>query len=246
MSDFFSGKVFLVTGASSGIGESVTLKLNALGAKVIAVGRNRERLEKVREKSQFPHYIFSEVKELAENIETMSSYVQALKDHYGKMQGLAWCAGISDIVLLRSLSYEGIKDTFAINYFSPLMMAKAFSDRRVNNNAGSSMVFVSSVAAQLCDRGHTEYAGSKAALCASIRCIAKELAPSRIRANCVLPSTIDTPLTTAMVEKYNTEHQQYSMGIGAVDDVSEMIIFLLSDKSAWITAQNYVVDCGSF
>ena len=95
MVSFNAEQRFIVTGASSGIGEGVALLLNELGATVIGIGRNVGRLEAMKAKAKAPERVFLEVKELTEDIAGLPAYVKALKDKYGKFSGLAYCAGIT-------------------------------------------------------------------------------------------------------------------------------------------------------
>lgn len=247
MISFDKEQIFLVTGASSGLGEGTALLLNELGASVIAVGRNRERLENVRKKSKFPENVFLEEKDLTEDIAGLPQYVKSLKDKYGKLQGLAYCAGVVEVKPLQLVDYGEMKKLFDINYFSPIFMAKGFADRRVNRGRGSAAVFISSMAAFVSSRGMLTYSGSKAGLAASIRAIARETAPSGVRFNCVSPSDIVTPMTHGSEPIFNImkeKEDKYPMGFGEVGDVARMIAYLLSDDAKWITTQNYIIDCG--
>ena len=72
---------------------------------------------------------------------------------------------------------------------------------------------------------------------------AKELAPQGIRVNCVSPSLISTPMADEIARSY--AEGKYPFGIGTVADAANMVIYLLSDQAKWITAQNYIVDCGA-
>ena len=237
---------FVVTGASSGIGEEVVLLLNRLRASVIAVARNHERLEAMKAKADYPENIYIEEKDLVNDIENLPSFMKNIKDKYGKLQGFAYCAGVGEIKPLSASDYSDIKNVFNINYFAPILMLKGFTDRRVNVGQGASAVLISSAAAVVFDRGHTAYSGSKAALCASCSSIAKEVATYGIRINCVLPSDIQTPMTQNLTDLRHDPVAKYPMGIGEVADVAYMVAFLLSNKAKWITGQNYVVDCASF
>ena len=89
----------------------------------------------------------------------------------------------------------------------------------------------------------SDYAGAKAALNIAVRAIARELAPHGIRANCILPSDIATPMTKAVSDFLEQRLADYPMGIGSVSDVASFVAFLLSDKTSWISGQSYVVDC---
>lgn len=245
MISFTSEQRFIVTGASSGIGEAVALLLNELGASVIGIGRNQERLETMKAKAKQPENVFLEQKDLAEDIDSLPAYVKSLKDKYGKFQGMAYCAGITQNVPLKILDVSASKKLFDINYFAPVFMTKGLADKRNNAGSGTSMVFVSSAAAVCSARAMSDYSGAKAALCASVKSIARELASSGIRANCVLPTDIETPMTLADPDILFSKRDKYPMGFGKPQDVANMIAFLLSDKSEWVTGQSYIIDCGA-
>lgn len=244
MISFSSEQRFIVTGASSGIGEGVALLLNELGATIIGIGRNPERLEGMKAKSKFPENVFLEQKDLAEDISGLPVYVKSLKAKYGKFSGMAYCAGITLNQPLQLKDYEVSRRLFDIDYFAPMFLTKAFGDRRNTIGRGTSIVLISSAAANCSARAMSDYCGAKAALSHSARCIAKELAPHGIRINCVLPADIVTPMTLADPDILASKN--YPMGVGEVVDVANVVAFLLSDKAKWITGQNYVVDCASF
>ena len=168
MTTFTSEQRFIVTGASSGIGETVALQLNEEGATVIGIARNRERLEAMKAKAKHPENVFLEQKDLTEDIEGLPAYVKSLKDKYGKFSGMAYCAGIAFIQPLQSLDYGELKRIFDINYFAPIQMVKGVSDKRNNVGAGTSIVAIASIAALARDKGLLSYVGSKAALIASL------------------------------------------------------------------------------
>lgn len=247
MIQFTKEQRFIVTGASSGIGEAVALRLNELGASVIAIARNAERLLGMKAKSKHPENIYIEIKDLAENIEELPSFVKELKDKYGKFQGLANCAGVGTLMPLQALNLEFIQEMFKVNYMSGIMMVKGFADRRVNNGKGSSIVSIASIAADIAEKGQSIYAGSKAALVASMKSIAKELSVQGICVNTVSPSMIQTPmLGDGSSDYYQDMLKKYTFGFGKASDVANMVVFLLSQETQWITGQNYIIDCGTY
>lgn len=249
MISFQKEQIFIVTGASSGIGEATAILLNELGATIIGIGRSKERLEAMKAKCKIPQNVFLEQKDLAEDIENLPNYVKNLKEKYGKFSGMAYCAGVVGLNPLKAITYEYAKNIFDINYFSPLMMIKGIADKRNNVSGGStytSIVCVSSIDAILNSRGQSIYVGTKSALSASIKTISKEIAQNDIRINCVLPSMIKTPMTAAAAAGYSlyVDKYEYPFGWGEPNDVANMICFLLSDKAKFISGQNYIIDSG--
>ncbi len=243
MISFLSEQRFLVTGASSGIGEGVALLLNELGATVIGIARNVERLEGMKAKAKHPENVFLEQKDLTDDLAGLPQYVKSLREKYGKFQGMAYCAGIGNIMPLRAVELEAIRRVFDINYLAPVFMAKGLADKRNNNGAKTAMVFIASSGGVHCDPGMTSYAGSKGALISTMQSVARELAPSGIRVNCVSPTLIQTDMADEVSRQY--AEGKYPMGLGTVPDVANMIVYLLSDQAKWITAQNYIIDCGA-
>ena len=249
MIDFKNEQIFIVTGASSGIGESSAILLNELGASIIAIGRNQSRLDSMKAKCKNPQNVFLEQKDLAENIADLPNFVRNLKEKYGRFAGLAHCAGISALCALRGTSYEYAKEIFDINYFAPLMLIKGVCDKRNNIGQGTAIVCISSADARFGTKGQNVYAASKAALCASVKSIAKEIAPLGIRINALLPSMIATPMTENQNIKeleYNQiiHELSYPFGWGEPNDVASMVCYLLSNRAKWLSGQNYVIDSG--
>ena len=246
MISFSSEQKFIVTGASSGIGEGVALLLNGLGASVIAIGRNETRLNGLKQKAKHPENMFLEQKDLTEDIDGLPAYVKSLKEKYGKFSGMAYCAGITLNKPMKISELSDYQSLFSINYFVPMLMGKAMADRRNNIGLGTSLVFISGCCQYIYPRALGIYSGSKAALTTTIRIFAKEIASLGIRANSVSPSDILTPMTQADMNILNSKKNNYPMGFGNVSDVANVVAFLLSDKSKWVTGQDYVVDCASF
>ena len=248
MISFTADQRFIVTGASSGIGEGVALLLNELGATVIGIGRNQERLEGMKARAKHPGNIFLEQKDLVEDIAGLPAYVKSLKEKYGKFQGMAYCAGITALSPARLFDLEYARNVFDVNYFAPLFMVKGVIDGRNNNGRGTSVVVISSVDALLSVKGQSLYSGSKAGLSASMRAIAHEVAALGIRINNLLPSMIRTPMTLnaeacdlGLVEDGD---ERYPFGWGTPKDVAGFVAFLLSECGQHLSGQNFVVDSG--
>ncbi len=245
--DFNPKQFFVVTGASSGIGKAIAILLNRSGASVIAIGRNRERLEEMQKGCEYSENIYLEQRDLTDNIDDLPLYVSSLKSRFGKLRGLVCCAGIVELNPLQMITGSKVARIFQINYEVPLMMTKGFADRRNNEGKGSSIVYISSIGAEMgvCERGQGLYSGSKAALIATGKSFARELITRGIRLNTVSPADIDTPLNSMGVNNGYRE-VSYPLGVGQPDDVASLVVFLLSEKAKWIAGQNYIVDCCSY
>ena len=174
MISFSNEQIYIVTGASSGIGRAVAHLLNKLGATTIAIARNIKKLKELKKTCANPQNMHIEVKDLTSDIEGLPQYVKELCEKYGKLSGMAYCAGIAGLRPTKIMTYEYAKSVFDINYFAPLLMTKGVIDKRNNTKENVSLVYISSIDAELNDKGQSVYSGTKSALCASMSSIAKE------------------------------------------------------------------------
>ena len=97
--------------------------------------------------------------------------------------------------------------------------------------------------------GKTLYSMTKGALLSASRSLALELAPKKIRVNCISPGVVDTPMSQSAVysqseESLNRIRSLHPLGLGRVEDVAHACVFLLSDEARWITGTNLFVDGG--
>jgi NAD(P)-dependent dehydrogenase (short-subunit alcohol dehydrogenase family) len=245
-----NNEIFLVTGASSGIGRSVALRLNELGGVVIAVARKQQKLSELKTVSRKPDNIFIETKDLSINLDELPQFVLEISKRYGKLKGLILSAGAQEIIPLSAIKIEKAKELFDINFFANMALCKGFCDRRVNAGAGSSILFVSSIASIRGSSGIIIYSATKGAINAAVRSMAVEVSKQKIRVNAVLPGFVKTEMTEEWKEIYNEEYlkgleAKYPLGIGRPEYLSDLCCFLVSDSSGWITGQCISIDGGS-
>ena len=249
MISFTRDQLILVTGASSGIGEAIALELNALGATVIANGREREKLEAGKSRCAYPECFHIEPLDLTVDMEGLPLWIKTLRERYGKLGGLAHAAGATLTAPLREYDLPTAHRLFDLLFHAPMLLAKGFADRRNNVGKGASMVFISAAGAVIPAPSLLIYSSAKGALLTGARCMAKELAPQGIRVNCVSPGLVKTPMQREFAsllgpEAFAEVERSYPLGLGAPEDVAAAAIYLLSARAKWITGQNMLFSGG--
>lgn len=241
--------LFLVTGASSGIGKAIACQLHQLGASVLAVSRRLSELPDDSMSSQSGSRFHCEQRDLSQDVEALPEWVLEQAGKYGKFKGFVHAAGMLSIQPIQFESLADARALFEINYFSAMSLVKGLVSGKARSES-LSIVFVSSVAAVTGNAAIAMYSGSKAALNGSVRSLAKELGRHRIRVNAILPGTTDTDMLKTHSAVYSDAYLETVKartalgGIGSPEAVANLAVFLLSDKASWITGQSIVIDGG--
>lgn len=236
------GKTLLITGATSGIGRATALTCAHMGASIVAVGRNKERLEALHNELLTEGHLFIQA-DLTDDAE-----VQGLIDTIPLIDGVACCAGVAEMKPFTFVTEEDMERVFNVNCFAPVMLVnKLLKAKKLNK--GSSVVFVSSVdGPKIVHAGNSVYSGSKSALVGMARNMAIDLASKKIRVNCVLPGTTDTPMIhigSATDEMLAENVKQFPLKrFAQPEEIANAIIFLLSDAASFITGTEITVDGG--
>jgi NAD(P)-dependent dehydrogenase (short-subunit alcohol dehydrogenase family) len=235
----------LITGASAGIGRCLAIKLSS-EFNVILHGRNIERLNETKSLCSNINdqlvlsFDFVRVDEIEKVFSTFIIEKSIEITHF------VHCAGFMKMIPLKMITLETINATFSTNVISAIVLTKVLAQRKINFNALKSIVFVSSNISNFGAKAFSIYAASKGALDSLMRCLAVELAPN-VRVNSVLPGAIETSMTQTVFQSKETIDRMmltYPLGFGTPEDVYEMVNFLLSNKSRWITGQQFTVDGG--
>ncbi|MDR1423546.1 MAG: SDR family oxidoreductase [Azoarcus sp.] len=235
-----AGKTVLVTGASSGIGRQIALHCAQAGADIVASGRNEARLASLIDELP-PGAHRSLACDLGD-----SGQIEALAKQAGKLHGLVHCAGISLLAPLRMATNQHIDEQLAVNTVAPMRLTRQLLLANAIQSGGA-IVFVSSISAHIGVAGVAAYSASKAALEAVARCLATEVARKKIRANCLAPGMVESPMLEAArqtVGGLEDTLARYPLGPGHPEDVACAAIFFLSDASRWITGTTLVLDGG--
>lgn len=242
-----SGKNILVTGASSGIGRGISIYLSKLGANIIMVARNEEKLKETYnelEPGNHSYYIID-----LNNLKDIEGMFDNIFSGDKKLNGIVHSAGISRTVPIQYLKLEDLMNIMTINFYAFMELVKHFTKRKYNDNGGS-IVAISSISSRVGARGLSAYCASKGAVDSAIRAMAVELAPRNIRINSIAPSMIKTQIYDGLVEIVNNNNfeadlkKRQIMGLGSTYDVAGAAAFLLSDAAKFITGTSMVVDGG--
>jgi len=236
-----AGKTILVTGASSGIGRQIAVSASQMGATLVLTGRNAERLEETKQLLSGPAQVIAADLIVEADLTTL---IGQLPD----LNGVVFCAGLVEYVPLKFLNYEKIKTVMALNFDSQVILTqKLVKNKKIQKN--SSLVYISSISSKIGVPATALYASSKAAIVAFAKVVASELAAQKIRANCVCPGIVRTPMIenakdTVTQESFTEAEKSYPLGLGEPVDVAGPVVFLLSDASKWVTGTEMIVDGG--
>ena len=242
--------LFLVSGASSGIGRAISLRIIELGGSVIGAARNRERLRQTKEMASDTGAFNIEVKDLTEDIDRLPEWLKHIVERHGKLKGMALAAGIQHTLPVQAEKVEKSKKLFDINFFSNLALIKGFSKKSNNCGSESSIVVISSFTSLIGVPGTVSYSASKGALNSSVKTLAIELARDGLRINAVLPGHIITEMFSGGSQQISKKfieslEPKYPLGLGKPADVANAVCFLLSDAARWITGTNLIIDGGA-
>lgn len=236
------GKTILVTGAASGMGKATTISCAKMGARIVAADYNAEGMA-------------STVSELEGEGHTQFTINLAKEESWSELiantpvlDGIANCAGIANMNPFTFINREEMDKVFNINFFGPVFLTKSLIKAKKLNKGGS-VVFVSSVdGPRVVHAGNSVYSAGKSALVGMARNMAVDLASKKIRVNCILPGTTDTPLIrTANVTEESLAEVAKTFPLkrfGTPEDMANGIIYLLSDASSFVTGTELVIDGG--
>jgi NAD(P)-dependent dehydrogenase (short-subunit alcohol dehydrogenase family) len=241
-----TGQTILVTGASSGIGRETARLISQLGARVVLVGRNEERLAETL-RSLDGDGNTAEPFDLSLTDE-IPRWLKSISASAGPLHGLVHSAGIQRLRPLRVLTSAVLQEVMRTNLDAAVSLTKGFRQKGVCA-ANGSVVLLSSVMSLVGQAGVTAYAASKGAINAVTRALAVELAPEHIRVNCVAPGYVETEMAAALWSSLTQDQRSaiesmHLLGVGKPRDVAYAVAFLLAETARWITGTVLVVDGG--
>ena len=215
-----TGKRIMVTGASSGIGRETAILLSNLGAQVVLLGRDEQRLAETKDNLSGDGHVSISL-ELRE-FEKYADAFKQIKETGKKLDGFVHCAGIAFMELMKHFAKK-------------------------TNSDGGSVVCLSAINAHYPQKCMSVYAATKGALEMAVSSLAVELFEKKIRVNAVVPGPIATPMAASFSEVSGEESNivgQQLMALGEPADIANMTAYLLSDASKFITGRKFYVDGG--
>lgn len=230
-------KKALVTGGTGGIGQAICRRLSADGYHVmINYVHSEEKAERLaKEISGEP------IKFDVSNIEE----VEKIAEQIGKIDLLINNAGISEIDLFTGISHEKSSRIMDINLGGTLNCSRAFLPAMIREKCGC-IINVSSMWGEVGASCEVDYSATKAGIIGFTKALAKEVAPSGIRVNCVSPGFIMTEMNSRFTdEELNDIKEEIPLGFfGKPEHVADCISFLASDMAEYITGQVISVNGG--
>ncbi|HZP28066.1 MAG TPA: SDR family NAD(P)-dependent oxidoreductase [Acidimicrobiia bacterium] len=253
------GKVAIVTGGASGFGRATALRFAAEGARVVIgdldEAGGRETVDRIAASAAgdgepVARFVPGDVTDPA----VAARLVETAVDRFGTLTTLVNNAGIAQGTPRDTwdVDPEVWDRLLRVNLRSVYACSRAAIPALVEAGGGS-IVSVASIAASVCIGG-TAYAASKGAILSYTRHLARELAARGVRANCVSPGFMRTPMSTGERDGLDEAAQEarlaeFAQGVpmrrvGSVDDIANAILFFASDESGYVTGQELVVDGG--
>ena len=235
------GKTILVTGASSGIGRGIAVTCSKMGANIVLGGRNEVRLNETLSEMEGDGHVLA-VADL-----TKKEELESMVDTLPKLDGIVHCAGIGQRILCKQLQESDVDNVMDMNFKAPvLLQTEILKKKKINK--GASIVFIASIAAESPSVGNSIYSASKGAIISYANCLVVELAPRKIRVNCISPAMVWTDLILKdgiSEEELKEDEQKYPLKrYGNPDDIANLAVYMLSDASSWMTGSNVRITGG--
>lgn len=239
-------RVVLVTGSSRGIGAAIADSLAAHGASVVLNGRSSEALRARADEISRTHRVACLAAEAdVADARQVSAMARTVLSQFGRIDAVVNNAGVLRDGLIGMIGEQDLRDTIDINLIGAVNCIQSFA-RLMQRNGGGSIVNITSIIGVRGNPGQVVYAASKAGMIGATLAAAKELAPKGIRVNAVAPGYIDTDMIRHIdARTHRLRLDSIAMGrIGQPQDVADVVLFLVSDLSRYVTGQVIGVDGG--
>lgn len=242
--NYFSGKTYWIIGASSGIGRTLAICLQDAGARLIATARDKDRLALLGQDN-----IMSLPGDMLNSGDPARLYNE-LSQLGIYPDGMIYCVGLGNKMRLRQITLEAMQEAMMGNCFAFVELTRLLAAGK-RKDAPLRIVAISSLASMEFQKYLTLYAMGKAALEASVRCLATELGSKNIRINSIRPAFVDTPrllglnAVTDDIEIELKRNGYQPLGLIPAEAIASMAMFLLGDSGSWLNGVNLPVNAGA-
>lgn len=239
------GKVAIVTGASRGIGRDIAVELAKNGANVVVnyskdeIGAE-ETLKEIKDNGNFAIKVKADVGDYDDSERLVDEAVKT----FGKLDIIINNAGRSTVGLFMDSTKDDIDGLIRTNLLGAMYMAKHGIKYMLSN--GGSIVNISSMWGEVGASCEVVYSTSKGGMNLFTKSLAKEMAPSNIRVNCVAPGVINTKMNSFLTDEDKEDlENEIPMGrFGEGSEIAKCVLFLCSEDSSYITGQVIRIDGG--
>jgi 3-oxoacyl-[acyl-carrier protein] reductase len=241
-------KVALVTGASRGLGRAIATALAREGALLSICARSEAPLTAFAQSLEADGArVLAQAADVADHAR-MKAWVEATMHHFGGIDLLINNAGVANVGTLAELPEAVWQDSFAVNFFGPVNLARMVSPE-IERRGGGAIINVASIYGREAG-GPIAYNAAKAALISFTKMLARELAPKQIRVNAVAPGSILYPggvwervfHANPAFERDFISHDFPAGRLGTPDEVAYAVVMLASPRASWITGVSLPVD----
>ena len=240
------GKTAIVTGAARGIGKAIAIKLASLGANIVLNYRSSEE-EAIKVEEQIKEFgvevlrVKGDISKLTE----VENLINASKEKFGTIDIMVNNAGITKDTLILRMKEEDFDSVIDVNLKGVFNCLKTITPVMVKQKSGK-IINLSSVVGIIGNAGQVNYAASKAGVIGMTKSLAKEVGSRGITVNAVAPGFIETDMTEELSDKLKEEAKKALplKRLGKPEDVANLVAFLASDESNYITGQVINVDGG--
>ncbi len=242
------GKVAVVTGGNAGIGEAIAKRFADEGASVVITGRRQQELDQVVNVIRLHKGTVLGVAGSVTDDTHVQDVIRRTLDSFGKIDVLVNNAGIGAFgKRLHETDDATWANVLDVNVTGVFRMTRAVIPQMMKQGRGA-IINISSIASLVGLSGLAAYTASKGALDAFTRAVAVEYAQEGIRCNVVNPGLIDTPMAASLLanpDMLQSILAQYAIRRpGKPEEVANLILYLASDESAWVTGTTFPIDGG--
>jgi 3-oxoacyl-[acyl-carrier protein] reductase len=241
------GKIAVVTGASRGIGRSISLALSAAGATIVAMDMDQQATDAIVAELQASGGKAIAVTGNVTVPEDAERMIESAMKEYGRVDILVNNAGITRDGIFLRMKDEDWDAVLTVNLKGAFLCSRAASKVMTKQRYGR-IINIASVVGQMGNAGQANYCASKAGLMGLTKSNARELARRNVTVNAVAPGFIATDMTEALPEKTREElaAQIPLERLGSADDIANAVVFLSSEASGYITGQVLAVNGGMY